>query len=88
LTLKRIDKLGVRLFRTIGMKIGEDLANLEEVIFRPPGLALDEPIPLFTGDKFKELSQNPGERAQFYVVQDLPLPMTVVALIARGVGYD
>jgi hypothetical protein len=86
--LKRIDSLWVRLYRTIGMKVGSVLTNLEEVIFRDDNLPLNEPIPLFTGDKKVQLRQSPGERAQYYIVQDLPLPMTVVALIERGVGYD
>jgi hypothetical protein len=86
--IKRVDKLGVRLYRTIGMKAGEELNLLETIIFRPPGLALNEPIPLFTGDKFFELPQSPSERAQYYIVQDLPYPMTVVGLIERGVAYD
>ena len=85
---KRVDRLGVRLFRTIGMKAGEELDKLETIIFRPPGLALNQPIPLFTGDKIFELPQSPGERAQYYIVQDLPYPMTVVGLVERGVAYD
>jgi hypothetical protein len=87
-SIKRIDRSVIRFLRTIGAKFGSDPSDLETIIFRPPDLAMDTPIPLFTGDKTLEFPAHYDRLGEVIIVQDLPLPMTVLGIISRGITYD
>jgi len=87
-SIKRIDRSVIRFLRTIGAKFGSDPDNLEDIVFRPPDLPMDEATPLFTGDKTLEFSSDYNRRGEVIIVQDLPLPMTVLGIISRGITYD
>ena len=49
---------------------------------------MDVAIPLFTGDKEIEMPSGYDQDAFVVVKQDLPLPMTLLAVFARVTTYD
>jgi hypothetical protein len=87
-TIKRIDEATIRFNRTIGGKFGPSTDNLTEIIFRPPTITLDVPIPLFNEDKTLKFDSSYARKTKIVVVQDLPLPMEVTAIVSRGQTYD
>ncbi len=80
----RIAKILIRFYETLGCKAGPDEDNLETLIFRKGSDPMDSPPPLFTGEK-----ETPGwkggyeDEGNVLIVQDQPLPLTVLALIAE-----
>jgi len=87
-TILRVDQASIRFDRTIGGKLGPSTTNLQEIVFRPASLPMDQPIPLFTGDKVIKFDGSYSREARVIVQQNLPLPMTVVSIISRGVTSD
>lgn len=85
---KRINKAVFRLFNTVGCKYGPDLNSLKEVPFRDAGMAMDEPIPLFSGDKLVKWNGGYDTDGYISVVQDDPLPMTLIAIFPQVTTYD
>jgi hypothetical protein len=79
--IKRIHKLILRLYQTLGMKVGPSLDKLETLPFRSPSDPMDAPPPLFTGDKEVSYQGGYDKHGQIWFVQDQPLPMTLCALI-------
>lgn len=86
--IKRVDEIGIRFVNTIGAKFGSNVNDLETIVFRPPLLPMDEPIPLFTGDKILKMPSDYDRKAQVIIEQDLPLPCIVTAITKRGLTYD
>ncbi len=78
---KRIVKATVRLFRSLGVKVGFDAAKLETIPWRNTGDPMDSPPPLFTGDKTIDFPKGWDTDAFVMFQQDLPLPMTVLGVI-------
>lgn len=76
---KRISKLFIRFYKSLGCKVGQSLDNLEEIGFREGELDLSAP-PVFTGDKEKEIIEGYNLDGQLYLIQDYPLPMNISAL--------
>jgi len=84
----RVANLLIRFYKSLGCKAGPDEDNLETLIFRKGSDTMDTPPPLFTGEK-----KTPGwkggysEEGNVLIVQDQPLPLTVLALIAEMESY-
>jgi hypothetical protein len=78
----------VRLYRSVGLKVGRDADNLDVVPFRSSAAAMDEAIALYTGDKEIELNGNYDTDGQITIRQDQPLPMTVLAVYATLSTFD
>jgi len=87
-TISRIDRIVTRFVRTVGAKIGATLDNLDNYIFRPASLPLDQPIPFFNGDKKLEFPNGYDRGVQAIVETDIPMPMNVSSVILRGQTYD
>lgn len=85
---KRMNKINFRFYNTVGAKIGPSLDNLKEIPFRDPSMAMDKPIPLFSGDKLVKWHGGYDTNAYIHIVQDDPLPMTVVAIHPQITTYD
>jgi hypothetical protein len=85
---KRIHQVAVRFYKTLGCKIGPDMDNLETVNFRVPGDSMDSPPPLFSGDKIIDFRGSYEREGQIVIVQDQPLPLTVMAIIPRLTTFD
>lgn len=80
---KRISELAIRMYRTLGLKVGPDLNNLDTIYFRSSADSMDSPPALFTGDKFIPMPSGFDREANIVIVQDQPLPMTVLAIMPK-----
>ena len=87
--IKRISKVTLRLFETVGAKVGPSLDNLETVPFRTTSGAMDLPVSTFlAGDKEVEFSDDYNTDGFIFVKQDQALPLTVLALYPTIVTND
>mgnify|MGYP003635087056 CR=1 FL=1 len=78
--IKRISKVILRLFETVGAKVGPSLDSLETVPFRTTSGAMDLPVSTFTDDYNTD--------GFIFVKQDQALPLTVLALYPTIVTSD
>lgn len=85
---KRITRCTVRLYNTLGGKLGPDESTLDTLQFRSPENLMDQAPPLFTGDMLVEWPGSYDQDAYVTVIQDQPLPMTVVALMPQLLTFD
>lgn len=94
---KRINWAAIRLYNTLGGKIGiaglldaNGAPLLDDLQFRIPATStMDAPPPLFTGDVIAD--GFPGDYEtdnRLQIVQDQPLPMTIVGIFPKVVGYE
>ena len=87
--IKRISKIVLRLFETVGAKVGPSLDNLETVPFRTTSSPMDLPVSTFiAGDKEVEFSDDYNTDGFIFVKQDQALPLTVLALYPTIVTND
>ncbi len=87
---KRIYELGLRIYRTVGFNIGASEEEAEPVEFRTADMDMDEPVPLYTGDKLIPFPPaKDGERDGYvYIEQDQPLPCTIIAIMPKAEVHD
>jgi hypothetical protein len=85
---KRINKCVIRFYNTLGAKAGPDENNLDELNFRSGSDLMDQPPPLFTGDKLMEWPSGYDFDGYIMVRQEQPLPMTVVAIMPQLHTFD
>ena len=85
---KRIHEVVLRLFRTVGVKVGSSETELDRIPFRSSAQAMSAAIPLFTGDK--EIEFRGGFDTDGFVVvqQDQPLPLTIIGVFPRLITFD
>ena len=85
---KRIHEVVLRLFRTVGVKVGSSETELDRIPFRSSAAAMTAAIPLFTGDK--EIEFRGGFDTDGFVVvqQDQPLPLTIIGIFPRLITFD
>ncbi len=81
--VQRISEATIRLHRTLGMLVGPDSDNLNRVTFRTFGDPLDGPPALFTGDEKVSFPSGYEVGSRVMVMQDQPLPMTILAVITK-----
>ena len=79
--MQNIPKAFIRFYRSMGGKFGPSFDKLEPVEYRTPQDAMDSAIPLFTGEKTVHFQSEWAHKAQICIVQDEPLPMTILAVI-------
>lgn len=85
--IKRIYEVTFRFFKTGGGEFGE--RDVTDVIqFRSSADAMDEPVPLFTGDKRLPYPKGYDRDARVYIKQEQPLPMTVLAIMPKMEVFD
>lgn len=78
--IKRIIEVSLRFYRTLGGKVGPDLEHLEPLLYRTSADRMGQAPALFTGDKSVRFPQGWGPEGVLTVVQDQPLPMTILLL--------
>ena len=86
--IKRIHDIVVRLFRTVGAKVGSSATNNDLIPFRSSADEMGQALDLFTGDKTIEFPNGYDTDAQVFVKQDQPLPMSVLGIYARLEVFD
>ena len=86
---KRISKVVLRLFETVGVKVGPSLTNLEAVPFRTTSDEMDTPVSTFiAGDKEIEFNDDFNSDGFIFIKQDQPLPCSVLAIYPTLVTSD
>lgn len=78
--LGRIIRANVRLYRTLGCRIGIEDGDMETVAFRDSSFLNRAPV-LFTGDKIVKFPSQWSRAPQFYIEQTQPLPLHVLSVI-------
>ena len=85
---KRISDVSVRLYRTVGLIVGESATVNDRVPFRDSSMAMDTAVPLFTGDQDIEFDGGYGHEGQIYIAQNQALPMTIIGVYPRLQTFD
>jgi hypothetical protein len=85
---KRIHRLLVRLWRSLGLKAGSRPDRLDTVPFRSTGDVMDAPPPLHTGDMRLALPGGWTREGRVVLVHDLPLPFTVLSLAMQLSAHE
>lgn len=85
---KRIDRVTVRMFRSLGCRLGRDEDHLDDIPFRATGDDMDSAPPLFSGDKDIVFRGTYDGDGSLLIGQDQPLPLTVVCLIPRVATHE
>lgn len=80
--MRRIYLAGIRLFRSLGFKIGLDEDHLDPVILGDPEL------PLVSGDIHKVPNTKWSKEQQMMIIQDLPMPLFILAVIMKSEVED
>lgn len=80
---KRITKAVFRFLATLGAKAGPSESVLDTIQFRSPPNPMNVHPPLFTGDQMVEWSGGYDFDGYLVVVQDQPLPLTLVAIMPQ-----
>jgi F0F1-type ATP synthase epsilon subunit len=86
---KRISKVVLRLFETVGVKVGPSLSQLETIPFRTTSSKLSSPVDtLLAGDKEIEFRDDYNSDGFIFIKQDQPLPCSVLAIYPTLVTSD
>ena len=80
--IKRIYKIIVRMWRSLGCKVGTETTQ-DTIYFRDSSMAMDEPPLLYTGDKEISFPEGWNRKAQVFITQEQPLPLNVLAIISK-----
>ena len=87
--IKRISKVVLRLFETVGVKVGPSLSNLETIPFRTTSSNLSAPVDtLIEGDKEIEFNDDYNSDGHIFIKQDQPLPASILAIYPTLVTND
>lgn len=76
-------KAVIRVYDSLGCKIGRSEDTLKVITFRAGDDPMDSAPPLFTGDKTKILTHAWDTDGDILIVQDQPLPLNIAALIVE-----
>lgn len=86
--VKRLHHATVRLYRSVGVKVGESATVNDLIPFRSSVDQMDQPIALFTGDKQIEFDSGFDTDGFVTVIQDQPLPLTLLGIYIRLQTFD
>jgi len=81
---RRIYTSTIRVYRSLGLKIGLDEDNLDTVFFNEPNLPHGEAPPLVTGDIEKHFGTAWRKDSELLIRQDQPLPLFILAIVLRS----
>lgn len=85
--IKRVSEAIVRFFETLGGKCGRYGETLDELSLRDPSTPMGSPSPIFSGDVKVDFTGDYDRDAFIEIVQDEPLPMTVIAIMPKVRTY-
>lgn len=87
-TLKRIDRVIARFWRTVAAGYGKLSTNLVQFPFRPQGVANGTPTPMFTGVMNKMYTDDIENDADILIASTVSLPCTITSMTLRGLTMD
>ena len=79
--LQKVFKVRVKLFKSLGMKIGRDADNLIEHTFRTGTDPMDSSPDFFTGDVEEVFNGGYDIDGTIYIREEQPLPLNVVSIM-------
>ncbi len=85
---KRVHEVCLRFHRTLGGKVGPDEDHLDTIGFRTARDTYGNPPVLYTGDKDIPFADDWTGESTVMVVQDQPLPMSVLSIMPRFRSED
>lgn len=85
---KRINRVAVRLYRSLGLKFGPDADTLDTMTFRTSADGLGNPPALFTGDKQILWNGHYDTDGVMYFRSDQPLPFTLLGIFPQVTTQD
>ena len=85
---KRINNITLRLYKSVGVKVGSSETELDLIPFRSSADDMSEALGMFTGDKEVEFRGGYDNDGFVFVKQDQPLPLTVLAIFPRLQTFD
>ena len=85
---KRINNITLRLYKSVGVKVGSSETELDLIPFRSSADDMSEALGMFTGDKEVEFRGGYDVDGFVFVRQDQPLPLTVLAIFPRLQTFD
>ena len=77
---KKVLKVAVRLYKTLGVKIGSSSADADIIPFRSSADSMGSAPEIFTGDKFVEFPKGYDRNISVYVVSDQPTPLHLLGV--------
>ena len=86
--VSRINQFSVRLFETLGAKIGYNESNPDLIEFRGSSDPMDSSPPLFSGYKKGTFPKGWDDAYKVFLVQEQPLPMTVLGIVVTASVTD
>ena len=86
--IKRLQHATLRLYRSVGIKVGESETKTDLIPFRSSSQRMDQAISLFTGDKQIEFDGGYDTDGFVTVIQDQPLPLTLLGIYVRLQTFD
>ena len=86
--IKRIHGVTARFLNSVGAEIGPSVNSLDRVPFRDSSMAMNQAVPMFTGDKEVSFPSGYDNDAKIVIQQTQPLPMTVLAIMRRSNTFD
>jgi hypothetical protein len=81
---KRIFKLLLQLYNSLGGQYGESESNLDKIVFRTTDNNMNDSPDLFSGHKELSFDGSNNRRGDVWIKQTQPLPMTVTGMIAKA----
>jgi len=81
--LKRMWRMGVRLLRTLGGKLGTSATKTDTLQFREASTPMGDAPPLFTGDKTGAAPGGSDRNVRAWFVHEDPTPATVLAFFPQ-----
>ncbi len=80
---RRINRVGIMLHRSLGLKIGTSYDRLDPVIFRSTSDQMGLPPPLFSGIISEQIDSDYDFDNNICLRQDQPLPLTILAVMPQ-----
>jgi hypothetical protein len=80
---QRIVTVGLRMYKTYGLNIGEALDDLTIVPFRTTVVVMGDPVILFTGDKRIQFAGSYNREGQLYITHTMSLPFNLLAIMPK-----
>lgn len=85
---KRIHRVTMRLYKTLGLSYGPSADKLDVMTFRTSSDSMDSPPALFTGDKSINWNGYYETEGRIFLRQNQPLPFTLLGLFPQLVTQD
>lgn len=85
---RRTHRVGMQLYRTLGLKLGMSFDSLDTITFRTSSDPMTRAPSLYTGIRSETVSADYDFENQICIRQDQPLPGTILAIMPQMVTQD